>query len=248
MASDEAERCRVDGGAGGRPHARIRIAAVGVRLSRSLRRVLARARQCILGRHFRGLDVPAAPWRVAAQGMVPHDRNGGGRGVDCRALCLVPAGSGRFSPRSGAMGRSVCVRCNAAAQLRCLRGGAGGLHRGNTRKRYPRCDRRHRWPHLQFCGHARERDLDRHRVRRHRARRHRFRRRAAAIGEAVCRPGRQYCRSFPHYADPRRAIFGYATDPTRIRPAGYCAGPGDRRSDRRIVLASLSRSTVAASR
>ena len=41
---------------------------------------------------------------------------------------------------------------------------------------------------------------------------------------------------------------GYATDPTRIRPAGYCAGHGDRRSDRRIVLASLSRSAVAASR
>src|SRR3954454_6159116 len=42
--------------------------AVGFRLSRPLRRVLARARQPLLGRHLRGDRLPAAARGFAAQG------------------------------------------------------------------------------------------------------------------------------------------------------------------------------------
>ena len=46
-------------GAGRRPAAAIRLAAVGLGLSRPLRRILAPARRAELGRHGRGDRVPA---------------------------------------------------------------------------------------------------------------------------------------------------------------------------------------------
>ena len=61
------------------------VAAVGFRLSRPLRRVLAPARQSFLGRHLRGDRVPAAAWGFAAQGVVPDDRHRGRR--DIRSWC-----------------------------------------------------------------------------------------------------------------------------------------------------------------
>src|SRR5262249_37423095 len=67
-------------GEGVRRAASLWFAPLGLGLSRALRGVLAPAGQCVLGRHLCGGRLPATPWRVAAQGLVPHDRYCGGRG------------------------------------------------------------------------------------------------------------------------------------------------------------------------
>jgi uncharacterized membrane protein YoaK (UPF0700 family) len=55
---------------------------------------LARARQCLLGRHVRRTGMTAASRRVAAQGMVPHDRHlsrgGGDRAADGSLDIVLP--------------------------------------------------------------------------------------------------------------------------------------------------------------
>jgi Fusaric acid resistance protein family len=50
-------------------------AALGLGLSSSLHRFLARARQSVLGRHYSRDCVSAPAWCFAAQGVVPHDRH-----------------------------------------------------------------------------------------------------------------------------------------------------------------------------
>ena len=100
------------------------------------------ARQSLLGRHLGGDRLPAAARRVAAQGLVPHDRHARRRGDDRRADRLLSAGSLPVSARPGIVGRGVRVRRHAAAQLRVLRGGAGRLYGGDHRQRPARRDRR----------------------------------------------------------------------------------------------------------
>ena len=109
-----------------------------VRLSRALRRVLAPARQSVLGRHLRGDRVPAAARRFAAQGLVPDDRHRDRRRDDRGADRVLSAGSDRLSRAPGPVGRSLRVRRHGAAQLRVLRGGARRLYRGDRRRRHAR--------------------------------------------------------------------------------------------------------------
>src|SRR6202040_3294659 len=50
-------------------------AALGLGLSCPLRRVLARTRKSLMGRHLGSDCLSATSWGFAAQGMVPHDRD-----------------------------------------------------------------------------------------------------------------------------------------------------------------------------
>jgi Fusaric acid resistance protein family len=109
----------------------LRPAAVGLRLSRSLCRVLAAARQRFLGWRVRGGGVPAASRRVAAQGMVSHDRHPGGRGRDRGADGVFPAKPHRFSRRSGALVRACALVTtllrNFASYAAALAGGTAAI-------------------------------------------------------------------------------------------------------------------------
>jgi hypothetical protein len=78
------------------PAAAVRSATVGLRLSCSLRRVLAGARQRFLGRHVRRAGVPTASRRVASQGVVSHDRHLGRRGRDRGADGVFPQNRAGF--------------------------------------------------------------------------------------------------------------------------------------------------------
>ena len=170
--------------AGCRPAAAVRLAAMGVGLSCTVRCILARARQRLLGRDVRSTGVPTASRRIPAQGLVPHDRHLGGGGLHRRANRIVPAKPLRFSDRPGTVGRSLRADGHAAAQFCGLCGRAGRLYGRDYRQRSARCDRRPEWPSLHSRRVSRERDLDRHRIGRHCARRNRFRRCAAAAGGA----------------------------------------------------------------
>ena len=211
-------------GPGHGPAPAVRAAPVGRRLLRPLRRVLARTRQCLLGRHIGRPGLPAASRRVAAQGMVPHDRHRGGRGGDRAADGGVPAGARPLPDRPGAVGRGLRPGRHAAPQLRGLCGGAGGLHRRDHRQRPAGRHRRPQRPRLHAGRHARQRDLDRHRLRRHRPRRDRSRRRAAAPGRFVrgpCGGNRQPVRG--HVGAHRATVFGAAGD-----PRANCCGASSR--------------------
>ena len=92
---------------------------MGFGLSGALCRVLARARQRVLGRHLGGDRVSAASWRLAAQGLVPHDRHRGRRRGDRRADRMLPAGPRRrFSSawRCGAPAALSSPRCCAISR------------------------------------------------------------------------------------------------------------------------------------
>jgi hypothetical protein len=78
-------------------------------MPRAPHRVLARARQRVLGRHLGSDRVSAASRRVAAQGLVPHDRHRGRRRRDRRAHRVLPAGARPFSRRLGAVGTCALV-------------------------------------------------------------------------------------------------------------------------------------------
>ena len=230
-----------DCGSGHGPAPAVRAAPVGRRLPCALRRVLARARQRLLGRHIGRPGLPAASRGVAAQGMVPHDRHRGGRGGDRAADGGVPAGPRPIPDRAGAVGRGLRPGRHAAAQLRGLRGGAGGLHRRDHRQRPAGRHRRPERPGLHAGRHARQRDLDRHRLRRHRPRRHRSRRRAAAPGRAVRRPGGGNRRPVRGHAGAHRAdVRGPAGAAARTPAARHHARSGHRRSARGILAAALS--------
>ena len=219
MGSD-AGGCR----AGRRPTAAVRPAPVGRRVPRPLRRVLARTRQRLLGRHVGRTDVPAASRCVAAQRLVPHDRHPGGCDGDRAADGSVPPGPRPFPDRSGAVGRRLRLGRDAAAQLRGLCRGAGGLHRGNHRQRPAGRHRRPERPGLHAGHRTRQRNLDRHRVRRHRPRRDRSRRRAPASGSVVRRPvggNRQSVRG--HTGANRANVLGTAAASTRTPPARHHA-------------------------
>ena len=107
------------------------VAAVGLGLSRALRRVLARARQSVLGRHLRGDRVPAAARGFAAQGLVPDDRHRGRRHNDRGADRVLSAGSHRLS--------RCCSRCGAVSALSSPRCSATSRP---TRRRSPAIPRR----------------------------------------------------------------------------------------------------------
>ena len=160
--------------ASGRSAAAVRPAAVGLGLSRPLRRVLARARQCLLGRHFGRDRVPAAARGFDAQGVVPDGRHHRRRRHDRGAERVLSAGSHRLSDAPGVVVRCLRFRRHADAQLRLLRGGARRLHRGDHRRRHARRHRRPGRTGLHVGGHPRQRDLHRDRMRRHRARRDRL--------------------------------------------------------------------------
>ena len=115
---------------------------MGIGLSRPLRRVLARTRQCLLGGHRGGTRMSTTSWRFAAQGVVSHDRHRGGRRGDRRADRLLPAGPCRLSRGSGAVGRHLCAGRHAFAQLPWICGGAGRLHGRDRRRQHARRDRR----------------------------------------------------------------------------------------------------------
>src|SRR3954454_17243310 len=116
--------------------------AVGFRLSRPLRRVLARARQPLLGRHLRGDRLPAAARGFAAQGLVPDGWHRGRRHIGRGADRMRSAGPDRLSRVPGAVGRCLRFRRHCVRQLRVLRGGARRLYRRDHRCRHPRRGRR----------------------------------------------------------------------------------------------------------
>ena len=91
------------------PAAALWAAAVGLGVSRPLRRVLARARQCLLGRHHRGDRVSATSWGFAAQGLVPDDRHRGRRRGD--------RGSDRCFPQDRVAVSRRSWRCGALCAL-----------------------------------------------------------------------------------------------------------------------------------
>ena len=75
------------------PAAAVRAAPVGCGVACALRRVLARARQSLLGRHFGGDRVSTTAWRLLAQRLVPHGRHRDRRRVERGAGRLLPTGS-----------------------------------------------------------------------------------------------------------------------------------------------------------
>jgi hypothetical protein len=167
--------------------AAVRLTAVGCGLPCSLGRVLARARQRVLGRHLGGPCLPAASRCVAPQGLVPHDRHWHWRHGDRGADRVLPPGSRRLSRESGTVGRRVRARRDALAQLRGICRISRRLHRCGRRERPARCDRGSERAGFPARGYPRQRDLHRHSLRRHRARRDRPRRSPAAAGRPVRR-------------------------------------------------------------
>ena len=82
---------------------------VGFGMLGILCRVLARARQSILGRHVRSNRLSAASRRVAAQGLVSHDRHVDRRRRDLGADRVLSAGSRAVSPRAALWGAACAL-------------------------------------------------------------------------------------------------------------------------------------------
>ncbi len=101
----------------------VRTSFVGSGVPRSLRCVLARARQCLLGGYLRSNFVPAAARGFAAQGLVPDDRHRDRRHNDRGADCVLPTGSHCLSGAACLLVRSLRFRRHGAPQLRILLGG-----------------------------------------------------------------------------------------------------------------------------
>ncbi len=163
---------RLRKGAGGRPCAAVRTSFVGGGVPRSLRCVLARARQSLLGRHLSGDCVPAPARSFVAQGLVPDDWHRGRRHNDCGADRVLSAGAHCLSGDSCLLVRFLRFRRHAAPQLRILLGRARRLHCSDHRRRQSRRDRRREFGCFPAGSHARERDMHRDRVRRYRPRRY----------------------------------------------------------------------------
>jgi len=83
---------------------------------RSLRCVLARARQSLLGRHLSGDCVPAPARSFVAQGLVPDDWHRGRRHNDCGADRVLSAGAHCLSGDSCLLVRFLRFRRHAAPQ------------------------------------------------------------------------------------------------------------------------------------
>ena len=86
--------------------------------------------------------MPAAPRRVAAQGLVADDRHQSGRCGDHGADWVPPAGPRSLLGRAGFVGHWVSAHRYAVEQLRCLCSGAGRLRGGDHCERSARRDRR----------------------------------------------------------------------------------------------------------
>ena len=150
------------------------------------------------------------PRRLAAQGLVPHDRHDRRRRGDRGADRMLSAGPRRLfcsAWRCGARRARLVATLlrNFAAYAAAL----AGYHGGDHRKRRARRDRRRERRGLHARGRPRQRDLHRHRLRRRRARRHRFRRRAASAGRPARRNFRRdHRRICQHLAAGRTGAFG----------------------------------------
>ena len=122
------------------------------------------------------------------------------------------------------LGRHLRFRRLAAPQLRILLGGTRGLHRGNHRRRQPRCNRRAECRRFPAGGLARQRDLHRNCVRRYRAGRDRSRRRPPTVSPGVRQSG---CRGhkpvYPHVGAGWPATAGHAERAARTRSASHRA-------------------------
>ena len=229
----------------GRPAA-LRRSVVGFRLSRPLRRVLARARQSILGRLLRGDRLSAAARGFAAQGLVPDDRHGYRRHNDRGADRVLSAGSDRLSRAPGPMGCYLRLHRHPAAQLRVLLSVACRLYGCDYRRRRAWRDRRRKLRGLLAGGLARQRDLHRNRVRRHRPRRDRPRRRQATAGSVTSQSrGRDRGPIYTHAGTGGAATAGHANRATRVPPAGHRARTDDRSSARRVQSCALPRVDIA---
>jgi hypothetical protein len=101
--------CAVWGRLTGRSAAVVRDPAMGRSVPCLVRRVLAGARTRFLGRHVRGAGLPTASRRIAAQRLVPDDRNRSWSGSDCRSDVKLSAKSCRLPPESRVVGRSLCT-------------------------------------------------------------------------------------------------------------------------------------------
>ncbi len=140
----------------------------------------------LLGRHDRGAGLPAATRRVAAQGLVPPDRDGRGRRRDRGDRGLVPAGPRRLPDGPRLVERGLRVRRRALEELRRLWRGPRRLHRRGDRRRRVQPGRRGVRPAGGRPGHhAHDRDRAGHRVRRRRPGADRPRRRPAAARRRI---------------------------------------------------------------
>ena len=104
---------------GGRSAIALCPSALGFGLPCPLRRVLAGARQPLLGRHLCGDRVPAAARSIAAKGLVPDDRHRDRRHNDRGADRVFSAGSLAFLGAFGAVGRLSALsapRCSATSR------------------------------------------------------------------------------------------------------------------------------------
>ncbi len=233
------------GFAGRRAATAFRAPAVGVGLSCALCRVLARTRQLRPGPAIGGDRLPAAPRRVAAQGLVPPDRHPHRRRGECAADGLFSTGPCHVPPRSGIVGRRIAPRRRCCGFA--LRGGAGRLYGGDHRRRPARRNRRRRCKCSLPAGrHASQRDRPRHCLRRHRPGADRFRCQPAPSGRAVRgADGRDRRRPCRHTGLGWARTGGHAACSARVHPADRRPRPADRRDTRGIVPDPLSLAGVA---
>ena len=147
-ASDEAERCRVEGSAGGRPRA-----LFGLRLWASV---------CLALYVTFWLELDNAYWAGTSAALVcqPHLgaslRKGWFRmiGTVVGAVWIVALAAWFPQDRVGFLiglalwGAACAYVATLLRNFACLRCGIGRLHRGHPRQRYARYDRRHRWADL----------------------------------------------------------------------------------------------------
>ena len=209
-------------------------AALGIGQPCAPRRVLARARQCLLGRHLGGDRLSAASWRFAAQGVVPHDRHGGGRrgdrGADRvlsrRLACAFlgdPGAVGQYrrSPRHACCATSPLMRRRSAGYTAAIiaadtLGATGGA---NTDVFMLAVNRASEICIGIVCAGIVLAGTDLGGAQR---------RLAALFAAPVSRNRGPICR---HLGAGRAGLAGDAAHPTRARPASHCARSGDRRGD-----------------
>ncbi len=224
--------------------AAIWVARLGSRVPLTLCRVLARTRQCVLGRHVRGNRLSAQSRRFAAQSLVPHDRHrrwsGGDRGPDR----MLPAKPHRFSHGSCRVGRCMRLRRHDIAQLRVVWGGTRWLHSGGHRQRSTRCDRGRKRRSFHVGLNPRQRDLHRNCLRGHCGGRDRFRPSAGPTRRPIRRPFRRGHRRIVRYAR-RTDRGGDAIDAAGSHPTRHRARADHRRSDRRNLRPALSLAGIA---
>ncbi len=115
--------------------ATVRASFMGGGVLRSLRCVLARTRQSLLGRYLRGNCVPASARSFAAQGLVQDGRYRSWRHNDRGVDRVLSAGSHCLSGASCLLVQSMRFRRHGAPEFCVVLGSARRLYRSDHCRR-----------------------------------------------------------------------------------------------------------------